>query len=159
MISLVSLGEENKLQFINWDAKVHDSINQETKWNIHIISDLLPPNVLLDIKSIPIPSNPLKIEFYGVFLGRFTFKSTTWAMRKPLVHPRNKILSWIWNLSLMSKINFFLWLVLREALPTCECLIARRLEIRNKCVCVIRTMKILTIFLRIALSLKQFEIV
>ena len=55
-------------------------------------------------------------------------------MRKTLVHPRNKILSWIWKLNFMPQIKLFLWLlVMREALPTCEFLIARRLEITNKC--------------------------
>ena len=91
--------------------------------------------MLLDIKSIPIPSNLVEDRVFLGFSqdGRFILKSSTWTMRKPLVHPRNKILSWIWKLNLMPKIKFFLWLVLRKALPTCECLNARRLEITNKC--------------------------
>ena len=33
----------------------------------------------------------------------------------------------------MTKLNFFLWLVIRNALLTCEFLIARRMEISNMC--------------------------
>ena len=61
----------------------------------------------------------------------------------------------------MLKIKFFLLLVLREALPTSECLV-RRLELqkkKKKVICVIRMVKILNIFVRIALSLKEFGIV
>ena len=54
-------------------------------------------------------------------------------MRKPLMHPRSKILHWIYKLNLMPKLKFFLWLVIRNALPTHEFLIARRMEISNMC--------------------------
>ena len=90
--------------------------------------------MLLDIKSIPIPSGPMEDRVLWGFSqdGRFTLKSVTWVMRKSLMHQRNKILGWIWKLNLMPKINFFLWLVLREALPTSDCLVVRRLEITKK---------------------------
>ena len=47
------------------------------------------------------------------------------------MHPRHKILNWIWKLNLLPKIKVFLELLLRETLPTCEFLIARRIEITN----------------------------
>ena len=64
MIPLISFVEDNNLQYIDWDAKVHDFINQETKeWNIQSISGFLPPNMLSDIKSIMIPCGvTLKME-------------------------------------------------------------------------------------------------
>ena len=37
------------------------------------------------------------------------------------------------KINLMRKIKFFLWLALRGALPTCEFLITRILDITNKC--------------------------
>ena len=43
------------------------------------------------------------------------------------------MLHWIWKLKLLPKIKFFLWLVIRDAFPTREFLIARRLEITNMC--------------------------
>ena len=43
------------------------------------------------------------------------------------------MLHWIWKSNLLRKIKFFLWLVIRDVLPTCEFLIARRLEITNMC--------------------------
>ena len=54
-----------------------------------------------------------------------------WAMRKLLVHPKHKILNWIWKSNLLPKIKIFFWLAIREALPICEFLITRRLEITN----------------------------
>ena len=43
--------------------------------------------------------------------GKFTLKSATWAMRKPLVYPKHKILNWIKKLNLLPKIKFvFGWL-------------------------------------------------
>ena len=54
-------------------------------------------------------------------------------MRKPLVHPIHKILNRIWKLNLLPKIKVFLWLTIREALPTCDFLVARRIEITNTC--------------------------
>ena len=64
MIPLISFVEDNNLQYIDWDAKVHDFINQETKeWNIQSISSFMPPNVSSDIKSIMIPCGvTLKME-------------------------------------------------------------------------------------------------
>ena len=53
--------EDDNVQNINLDAKVHNSINQGTKeWNIHSISNILPPNVLSSIKSIHIPLSPME---------------------------------------------------------------------------------------------------
>ena len=50
-------------------------------------------------------------------------------MRKSLSHLDPKF---IWKLNLLSKIKIFQWLVIRDILPY-EFLIARRLEITNKC--------------------------
>ena len=49
------------------------------------------------------------------------------------MHNRHKILNWIWKLKLLLKIKVFLWLTIREALPKCDFLISRRLEITNTC--------------------------
>ena len=54
-------------------------------------------------------------------------------MRKALTHPRSKLLNWIWKLKLLPKIKIFLWLLIRNALPTCDFLIAKKLEIPNRC--------------------------
>ena len=43
MLSLVSFVDENSFHCINWDAKMHDFINQDTKkWNLHSTSLFLP---------------------------------------------------------------------------------------------------------------------
>ena len=56
MIPLILFMDENNLHLINRDVKTHDFIDQETKeWNLHAIVSLLPSNVLVDIKAIPIP--------------------------------------------------------------------------------------------------------
>ena len=136
MSPLISFVDENHLHYINWYAKVYDFINQDFKeQNLQSISSILPLNVLADIKAIPIPSSPLCDRIFWEFSqdGKFTLKLATWAIRKPLMHPRSKIPHWIWNLNLMAKLNFFLWLVIRNALLTCEFLIARRMEISNMC--------------------------
>ena len=128
--------EADNLHLVNLDAKVHDLINHETKeWNIHSVSTILPPNVISDIRAIPIPCSLVDDRILWGFSqdGKLSLKSTTWAMRKPLVHPRHKTLNWIWKLNLLMKIKVFLWLTIREALPTCDFLIARRLEITNTC--------------------------
>ena len=136
MVSLVSFMDGNNLQYINLEAKVHDFINHETKkWNIHSISNILPLNVIADIKAKHIPCSPIEDRILRGFSRdeKFTLKSTTWAMRKPSVHPIYKILNWLWKLNLFPKIKVFLWLVLIEALPTCEFFIYRRIEITNTC--------------------------
>ena len=51
------------------------------------------------------------------------------------MHHRHKTLNWIWKLKLLPKIKFFLLLVLREALPKCQFLIPKKLEITNTCFC------------------------
>ena len=45
---------------LNHNTSSIGMLNQEMEWNILIISNSLPPNVLLDIKSIPIPSSPVE---------------------------------------------------------------------------------------------------
>ena len=56
MMPLISFMDENNLQYINWKAKMNEFINQETKgWNVY---KSIHPNVLADIKGIPIPRNP-----------------------------------------------------------------------------------------------------
>ena len=60
MSPLISFVDENHLHYINWDAKVYDFINQDSKeWNLQPISSILPLNVLSNIKAIPVPSCPL----------------------------------------------------------------------------------------------------
>ena len=75
--------EDNNVQNINIDANVHDFINQGTKeWNIHSISNILPPNVLSYIKSIPIPLSPMEDRILWGYSqdGKFTLKSTAWPI-------------------------------------------------------------------------------
>ena len=105
---------------------------------MHSTSKILPLNVLADIRAIPISYSLVDDRILYDFSqdGKFSLKSTTWAMRKSLVHHKHRILNWIRKLNLLSKIKVFLWLVLREALPTCDFLIARKLEITNTyCLC------------------------
>ena len=99
---LVSFVDDVNLQYINLDAKVNDFINYETKeWNVNSVSTILPPNAIADIKAVHIPYSPIENKFYWVYSQdrKFTLKSATWAMRKALVHPRHKILNWIWKLN------------------------------------------------------------
>ena len=115
---------------------MHEFINHETKeWNISSVSTIIPQSVLVDIKAITIPCSPIKDKFLWGFSqdGKFTLKSATWAIRKSLVHPRQKILNWIWKLNSLSKIKVFLWLTIREALQTCNFSNSRRIEITNTC--------------------------
>ena len=70
---------------------MHDFINKDTKeWNLQSILTFLSSNVLVDIKVIPIPSSPIENRIFWGFSqdGKFTLKSTTWVMRKSLIHPR-----------------------------------------------------------------------
>ena len=88
MLPLISFVDENHLHYINWDAKVYDFINQDSKeWNLQSISSILHLNVLSDIKAILIPSYTLcdRIFWGSSQDGKSTLKSATWAMRKPLM--------------------------------------------------------------------------
>ena len=133
---LISFVDENNLYFINRDAKVHKFIDQETKeWNLRSIVSFLPSNVLADIKAILIPFSPIEDRIIWGYSqdGNFNLRSATWVMRRALTHPRSKLLNWIWKSKLLPKIKFFLWLLIRNALPTCDFLIVRRMEIPNGC--------------------------
>ena len=115
---------------------MHEFINHGTKeCNFSSVSTIIPESVLAVIKAIPIPYSPIEDKFFWGFSqdGKFTLKSASWAIRKSLVHPRHKILNWIWELNFLPKIKVFLWLTIREALPTCDYLTARRIEITNTC--------------------------
>ena len=108
---LVSFVDDNNLHYINLDAKVNGFINYETKeWNINSLSTILPPNTVVDIKTISIPCSPIEDRFLWGYSqdGKFTFKLATWAMQKLLIHPRHKIQNWIWKLNLLLKIKVFL---------------------------------------------------
>ena len=136
MTPLILFMDENNLHLINRDVKTHDFIDQETKeWNLHAIVSLLPSNVLADIKAIPIPLFCLEDKVIWGFSqdDNFTLRLATWVIRKTLTHPRSKFLNWIWRLKLFPKIKFFLWLVNRNAIPTCDFLSTRRLESPNRC--------------------------
>ena len=98
MMPLVSFVEADNLHFVNLNAKVHDFINHEIKeWNIHSIATILPLNVISDIKAISIPYCLVDdIILWGFSKdGKFSLESTTWAMKKPLAHPKHKIVNWI----------------------------------------------------------------
>ena len=87
--------DENHLYYINCDAKVYDFINSDSKeWNLHSIFSILPLNVLVDIKAIPILSSLLFDRIFWSFsqYDKFTHKLATWTMKKPLEHARSKIL-------------------------------------------------------------------
>ena len=60
IVLLVSFVDDNSLQNINFDVKVYDFINHETKeLNIHPISRVLLLNVLVDIRVIYILCSPV----------------------------------------------------------------------------------------------------
>ena len=95
-IHLVSFMDDNNLHYIKLYAKVNDFINYENKeWNINLVSTVIHPNIIADIKTISIPYSSIEDRFLWGYSkdGKFTLKPTTWAMRKPLVHPRYKILN------------------------------------------------------------------
>ena len=75
------------------------------------------------------------------------------------MHPKHKILNWIWKLNLPPKIKVFLWLTIRKALPTCDFLISRQLEITNTCYLFSKIAKILIMFSNCALLPKEYVIV
>ena len=114
---------------------MHDFIDQDKKWDLCSVGMFLPSNVLADIKEILIPLSPMKDRGFWGFSqdSKFTLKSATWVMRKPSSHPRSKMLKWIWKLNLLPKIKFFLWLVVRDAFPTCKFLSSRKIDIPIKC--------------------------
>ena len=65
MSPLISFVDENNMQYINWDAKVHEFIDHDKKeWNLHSIVVFLPSNVLANIKVVPIPASPLENKFF-----------------------------------------------------------------------------------------------
>ena len=77
MLPLVSFLDENNLHYINWDVKVHDFLNQDTKeWNLQVISTFLPSNILAYVKAIPIPYSPIEDRIFWIFSqnGKFTLK-------------------------------------------------------------------------------------
>ena len=91
MLSLVSFVDENNLHYINWDVKVHNFLNQDTKeWNLQVISTFLSSNVLADVKALPILFSPIEDRIFWDFSqnGTFTLKSSTWAIKKPSMHPK-----------------------------------------------------------------------
>ena len=69
MVPLVSFVNENNLHYNSLDAKVYNFINHDTnEWNIHYIFSILPQNVLVDIKAIPIPWNHVEDRILRVAL-------------------------------------------------------------------------------------------
>ena len=66
MLSLVFFVDENNLHYImNWDVKVHNFLNQDTKeWNLQVISTFLSLNVLTDVKALPIPFSPIEDRIF-----------------------------------------------------------------------------------------------
>ena len=83
MFSLVFFVDENNLYCINCDAKAYDFINSYSKeWNLHSIFSILPLNVLVDIKAIPILSSLLFDRIFWSFSqdDKFTLKLATWTL-------------------------------------------------------------------------------
>ena len=112
MVPLVSFVDDDNLQYINLGAKVHDFINHDSKeWNINPGLTILPISALSDIKTIQTPYSPIEDKILWCLSQdeKFTLKSTTWVMRKPLVHPMHKILNLIWKLNLLLKMQIFLF--------------------------------------------------
>ena len=110
-VPLISLVDCDISQYINLNAKVRDFINYDTReWNISSVSNILTLIVIVDIKAIHILCNPMEDKILWGFSqdGKSSLKSATWTMRKLLVHPKHKILNWIWKLNLLSKIKVFL---------------------------------------------------
>ena len=62
-VPLVSFVNDDNLQCINLEAKVHEFINHETKeWNISWVSTIIQ-SVLIDIKTIHIPCSSIEDKF------------------------------------------------------------------------------------------------
>ena len=100
----MSFVDDSNLQYINLNAKMFEFINYDTKeLNIQSISIILPSNALAYIRAITIPYSPIEYCEVSLKMGNSLFKSTTWAMRKLLVHHIHKIFNWIWKLNLLSK--------------------------------------------------------
>ena len=98
MVPLVSFVNEDNLQYINLEAKMHDFINHETnEWNIIYVSTIIPQSVLAYIKAILIACSPINDKLLWGFSQdeKFMLKSVIWATKKSLVHLRHKILNWI----------------------------------------------------------------
>ena len=127
MLPLISFVDENHLHYINWDAKVYDFINQDSKeWNLQSISSILPLNVLSDIKAILIPSCPLcdRIFWGSSQDGKSTLKSATWAMRKPLMTLDPNYYIGFGNY-IYAKFKILLMANYSKSLPTCEFVIQK----------------------------------
>ena len=73
-----------------------------------------------------------------------------------LAHLGSKLLHWIWRLKLLSKIKFFVWLVIRNAFSICDFMHAKRLEFEIDVFYAI--LKISIMSLKNVLLLQVFEI-
>ena len=134
MSPLIFFVDEINLHLINRDAKVYQFIDHDRKeWDLHSIATFLPSNVLANIKEILASSLEDRVCLGFSQDDKFLLKSTIWAMRKPSNHLQSNILNWIWKLKLLPKIKIFLWLIIRNALPTCEFLSIRNIEFPNRC--------------------------
>ena len=61
MVPLISYVDDDNLQYINLDTRVHDFLNHDTKeWNINSFSNILSISVVANVKAIYIPCSPIE---------------------------------------------------------------------------------------------------
>lgn len=74
------------------------------------LSLILPPDIVLKIKGVPIPLYDTDdIPVGGPFFRTFNVKSATWFAHSLPTGEPNWPYAWIWNLNIPRKLHIFMW--------------------------------------------------
>ncbi|CAN1793057.1 Putative ribonuclease H protein At1g65750 [Linum perenne] len=124
--------------------KVSDFIiNPQKVWNVEKLRAAFSHEVVKQILLIPLGPEgyPDKFIWHLESTGKFTVKSCYRYLRsvaepqnQPVADSSKKLWKWLWHLKLPPKIQFFLWRVCRNALPTKLSLFRRNCGSTSFCV-------------------------
>ncbi|KAK7268980.1 hypothetical protein RIF29_21693 [Crotalaria pallida] len=121
------IGHEPLCQQVPWVAiqdtalKVRD-VWRQGDWQFHDVYTILPLDIQRQLSSSGIMINesvPDCITWKGDQSGIYTVKSGyAWLINHTQIQQDSSSWSWIWKIKVPQKLNFFLWLVCHEAIPT-----------------------------------------
>nr|XP_021852025.1 uncharacterized protein LOC110791584 [Spinacia oleracea] len=113
-----------------------DSIMRNGNWYLNELSFILPTNILNWIKAIPIPLFGEDAPYCSLSNGlKFNLQSAynhVWNNKFSETTPSEKW-SCVWKARCPPKIQFFLWLILWNRLPTASHLASRQIIPNGKC--------------------------